>query len=138
MVFQEVIKITQQGKGVYDITELISSIIKESNITTGTCQIYSQSSSSALLISDTADESTKKDTADFLAHFAPSDEGIINAIADSMNTIPKNLKYIMHKTSVSFPVSFNKPGLGVWQGIYLWQKNESKNPRKITVTIIGE
>lgn len=138
MIFQDILKITQHGKEVYEITDLITDIIKESKITVGTCQIFSQSSTSSIMIGDTAHESTKKGTADFLAHFAPNDESAIDAINEGMKNIPDNLKNIVHRTSLSIPISNSKPGIGVWQGIYLWQKNESKKSRKITVTIMGE
>ena len=138
MIFQDILKITQQGKGVYEITDLIAGIIKESKVTTGTCQIFSQSSTSAILVGDTSSESTKNGTADFLAHFAPNDESTIAAIQEGMDNIPANLMSILQRTSLGIPVTNAKPGIGVWQGIYLWQKNESKKARKITVTIIGE
>ena len=138
MIFQEILKITQQGKGVYEITDLIADIVTESKIATGTCQIFSQSSSSSILISDTSNESLKRGTADFLAHFAPNDESAIDAINQGMNNIPVNLKSVVQRISLGIPISNGKPGIGVWQGIYLWQKNESIKPRKITVTIMGE
>ena len=138
MIFQDILKISQKGKGVYEITDLIAGIIKESKITTGTCQIFLQSSSLSILIGDTSSESTKKSTADFLAQFAPNDESAIDAIQEGMDNIPNNLKHIVQSTSLSLPVTSAKPGIGVWQGIYLWQQNESKISRKITVTIMGE
>lgn len=138
MIFQDILNITQKEKGVYEITDLIADFIKESKIATGTCQIFSQSSSLSILIADTANESTKNDTADFLAHFAPNDESIVDTIYDGMSNIPDNLKNVVQKTSLSIPVSHNKPGIGVWQGIFLCQQNDSTKPRKITVTIMGE
>ena len=138
MIFQDILKITQQGKGVYEITDLIAGIVKESNITVGTCQIFSQSSTSSIVIGDIANESTKNKTVDFLAHFAPNDETAIDAINEGMNDIPDNLQNIVQRTSLSIPITNARPGIGVWQGIYLWQKNDSKKSRKITVTIMGE
>ena len=72
MVFQDTIKLAPQEKGATDITDLISAIIKESKINTGTCQLFVHNSQSCLMINDTADESTKKQTVDFLAQLAPS------------------------------------------------------------------
>ena len=138
MIFQDILKITQHGSGVYEITDLIADIIKESKIIIGTCQLFSQSSSSSILIGDTTNESTKNETADFLAQFAPNDESVIDAISNGMNNIPEEFKHIVQRTSLCIPISNAKPGIGVWQGIYLWQQNISKTPRKITVTIMGE
>lgn len=138
MIYQDILKITQQGKGTYDITDLISDIIKESKITTGTCQIFSQSGSSSVLISDTANESTKKDTADFLANLAPNDESILDKINLAMDQLPKALHNAVHRSTLSIPVTNGKPGIGVWQGIFFHKHDQSGKHKKIVITIMGE
>lgn len=138
MIFQEILQISQRDKGAYDITSLIADIIKESKITTGTCQIFSQDSSSSILIGDTASESTINGTADFLAQFAPSDESTADAINEGMEAIPEALKDIVQRNSLSIPVSSAKPGLGVWQGVYFWAQSDEQEERKITITVVGE
>jgi len=138
MVFQNTIKLAPQGKGAADITDLVSSIVKESKISTGTCQLYMHNSQSALLINDTADEHTKKHTADFLAQLAPDSDGITNVIDASMNAIPDDMREALTQISISFPVHNAKPLLGIWQGIYLWEKTTQPKQRLMTITIIGE
>ena len=138
MVFQDTIKLAPQEKGATEITDLISTIISDSKITTGSCQLFVHNSLSSLLINDTADESTKDQTADFLAQLAPSSDGITNKIDDSMDAIPESMRQAITQTSISFPVRRGKPLLGTWQGIYLWEKTSQPNTRKLTITIIGE
>jgi len=138
MVFQNTIKLAPQGKGASDITELISTIIKSSEITTGICQLFVHNSQSSLLINDTADESTKSQTVDFLAQLAPNSDGITDFIDDSMDAVPEAMRGAIIQTSVSFPVNNARPILGTWQGIYLWEKMTLPKERKLTITIIGE
>ena len=138
MVFQDTIKLAPQEKGATDITELISSIVQEAKIKTGTCQLFVHNSLSSLLINDTADESTKSQTADFLAQLAPSSDDITSVIDDSMDAIPEAMSAAITQTTVSFPVKNSKPLLGTWQGIYLWEKTSRPNTRKLTITIVGE
>jgi secondary thiamine-phosphate synthase enzyme len=138
MVFQDTIKLAPQEKGATDITELISDIVHDCQIKTGTCQLFVHNSLSSLLINDTADESTKSQTADFLAQLAPSSDGITNVIDESMDAIPETMRAAITQTSISFPVKNGKPLLGTWQGIYLWERTSRPKERKLTITVIGE
>lgn len=138
MVFQDTIKLAPQEQGATEITDLISDIIKDSGIQTGTCQLFMHNSLSVLLINDTADEDTRDSTLDFLAQLAPSSDGMSNAIDVSMAAVPETMRAAVTQSSVSFPIKNAAPLLGTWQGIYLWEKTSQPNERKMTVTIIGE
>jgi secondary thiamine-phosphate synthase enzyme len=138
MVFQDTIKLAPQEKGATDITDLISTIIKDSKVNIGTCQLFVHNNLSSLLINDTADEITKDQTADFLAHLAPSSDGVSRSIDDSMDAIPESMRQAITQTFITFPVNRGKPLLGTWQGIYLWEKTSQPNARKLTITVIGE
>ncbi len=138
MIFQDTIKLAPQEQGATDITELISDIITDSNINIGTCQLFIHNSMSSLLINDTADESTKSQTADFLAQLAPTSDGVTSIIDDSMDAIPLAMRTAVMQTSISFPINRGKPLLGTWQGIYLWERTMQPKERKLTITIIGE
>lgn len=138
MVFQDTIKLAPQEKGATDITNLISDLVKDSKINTGTCQLFVHNSLSCLLIYDTADETIKDQTADFLAQLAPSSDGINDVIDESMDAIPKAMRAAITQTTIAFPINNGKPLLGTWQGIYLWERTIQPKQRKLTITIIGE
>ena len=138
MVFQDTIKLAPQGKGATDITDLISDIISDSKIKIGTCQLFVHNSQSYLLINDTADKSTKEQTVDFLAQLAPSSDGMTDDIDKSMDAITEDIRCAITQTTISFPINRGKPALGIWQGIYLWEKTSQPEERKLTITIIGE
>lgn len=138
MIFQDTIKLAPQEQGATDITDLIGDIISNSKIKIGTCQLFVHNSLSSLLINDTADESTKSQTADFLAQLAPTSDGVTSVIDDSMGAIPASMRTALMQTSISFPIKRGKPLLGTWQGIFLWERTSKPKARKLTVTIIGE
>ena len=138
MVFQDTIKLAPHGKGASEITEVINNVIKDSKVTAGTCQLFLHNSQSSLFIHDTADETTKQQTVDFLAQLAPSCDNSSKTIDECMNSIPESMHAAVTQTTVSFPISRGKPLLGIWQGIYLWEKNAMPKERKLTITIIGE
>ena len=138
MVYQDTLQLSDRGKGAYEITDLVAGFIKESSIRIGTCQLFVHSSSASLLIGDTADESTKNQTAAFMAQLAPSSDNIENRINASMDAIPEDMRYALAKTSLSIPVSNGKPAIGIWQGIFLWERSTHAAERKLTITVSGE
>ena len=138
MVFQDTIKIAPHGKGSSDITELITRIIKDSKIKIGTCQLFVQNSKTCLLIRETANESTRSQTVEFLAQLAPSSDCDTHAIDESMEAIPDEMRTALLQTSLSFPINLGRPALGAWQGIFLWEVAPQPKERKLTITIIGE
>ncbi len=137
MVFQDTIKLAPQEQGATDITDLICSIVKDSKIKIGTCQLFMHNSLSRLLINDTANESTKNQTADFLAQLAPSSDDITDIIDDSMAAIPEAMRAAITQTSIAFPVKNSRPLLGTWQGIYLWEKTSQPNERRLFCLLKG-
>jgi len=50
MVFQDTIKLAPQEQGATDITDLISSILKDSKIKIGTCQLFVHNSAGHLSV----------------------------------------------------------------------------------------
>ena len=138
MVYQDTVQLSDRGKGAYEITRLVADLIKESRIRIGICQLFIHSSSASLLIGDIADESTKKQTATFMAQLAPSSDNIDEKIDTSMEAIPEDMRYTLARTSISIPVSNGKPGIGVWQGIFLWEQSSHAAERKLTITVTGE
>ncbi|MBT8128866.1 MAG: secondary thiamine-phosphate synthase enzyme YjbQ [Gammaproteobacteria bacterium] len=138
MIYQDTLQLTDHGKGAYEITALVEGFIRESNIRLGTCQLFIHSSSASLLIGDIADDTTKNQTAAFMAQLAPSSDNAEHRINASMNAIPENMRYALAQTSLSIPVSNGKPGIGVWQGIFLWEQSVHAAERKLTITVSGE
>ena len=138
MVYQDTLQLSDRGKGAYEITDLVEGFIKESKIRIGTCQLFIHSSSASLLIGDIADESTKNETAAFMAQLAPSSDNIEHKINASMDAVPENMRYALARTSISIPISNGKPAIGVWQGIFLWEQRSHAAERKLTITVTGE
>ena len=138
MLYQNTLQLAEHSQGAYEITELVAVAIKESKIHNGTCHIFIHNSASAIMIGDTADDSTKDMTADFMAQLAPSSADANDNINDAMNAVPAEMKQAFSQSELTIPVSNNRPGIGVWQGIFLWEDKSSPIERKLTFTIMGE
>jgi secondary thiamine-phosphate synthase enzyme len=91
-----------------------------------------------LLIGDTADDLMKNETAAFMAQLAPSSDDAENTINASMDAIPEEMRYALAQTSLNIPISSGRPGIGIWQGIFLWEQSKHASERKLTITVTGE
>jgi len=89
------------------------------------------SSQAALIIGDIADETTKKTTAGFLAQLAPV------SVDKSMKAIPKAMSPAISQNCISIPVANGRAGIGIWQGIYLWDQIKQENERKILSPLLA-
>ena len=138
MIYQDTLQLSDHGKGAYEITDLVAGFIKESSIRIGTCQLFIHSSSASLLVGDIADDATKSQTAAFMAQLAPSSDNAEQRINVSMDAIPEDMRYALAQTSLNIPVSNGKPAIGVWQGIFLWERSTHAAERKLTITVSGE
>ena len=136
--FQDTLKLGEHAHGAYEITELIEGVIKESGVHTGTCHLFLHSSTSSLILCDTADESTKSSTEDFMAELAPSSVNAEGKIKSIMETAPESMRGIGTQNEITIPVSNGRHGIGVWQGIFFWEEKTTPIERKLTVTILGE
>jgi len=136
--FQDTLKLGKHARGAYEITELIRGVIRESGVQTGTCHLFLHSSTSSLVLCDTADESTKSSTEDFMAELAPSSINAEGNLKKSMEAMPENLRGMSAQNEITIPVSNSRQGIGVWQGIFFWEEKTSPIERKLTVTIMGE
>ena len=137
MIFQHTIQLAEHDEGTYEITDLIANLIKESKVNIGTCHLFVHSSSASLYISDFADENTKTDTAEYMARLAPRGFDATQKITDGINAVPDLYKFSAINTNLTIPVTNAKPGIGIWQSIYLWENTSLASERRITVTIIG-
>jgi thiamine phosphate synthase YjbQ (UPF0047 family) len=55
-----------------------------------------------------------------------------------MDAIPEDMRYFLVQYSLSIPVSHGKPCIGIWQGIFLWERSSHAMERKLTITVTGE
>lgn len=126
---------TNQENGLYDITQSVTAIIKESNIATGIASIYARGSTCAIMIQENWDESVQNDVISLLGKLIP--KGIWEHDRQDNNG-DAHLKSGMVGASQTIPVMDGKPGLSTWQNIFFCEFDGPRDHREIVVTVIGE
>ncbi|RLJ18162.1 secondary thiamine-phosphate synthase [bacterium endosymbiont of Escarpia laminata] len=138
MVVQETIQIETRGRSTYDISSQVQEIVRHSAIKTGICQLFIQHTSASLILCENADPTVRQDLERFMSRLVPDGDRIFDHTQEGPDDMPAHIRSILTNMDMSFPVIDGRPGLGVWQGIYLWEHRTHPHRRRVTVTIYGE
>lgn len=126
---------THTRNGLYDITEQVRKIVKESGVKNGIVSVYARGSTCAVMIQENWDESVQNDVITLLNKLIPS--GIWEHDRQDNNG-DAHLKAGIVGPSETIPVVDGSPGLSTWQNIFFCEFDGPRSRREIMVTIMGE
>ncbi|BAU14407.1 hypothetical protein LEP3755_49540 [Leptolyngbya sp. NIES-3755] len=135
--YQKVIRIATQGKSLHKITPQVTSIVAESGIKTGLCNLFLRHTSASLIIQENADPDVLQDLENFFAKLVPEWENYIHS-TEGADDMPAHIRTVLTHSSEQIPVSQGRLVLGTWQGIYLWEHRQHRHTRELVVHLIGE
>ena len=126
---------TSKKQELVDITEKVNSIIKNSKIKNGLCNVFTAHATAAIIINENYDPNICLDLLDSLNKLIPS--GIwrhdkIDGNADS------HIKAAILGPQETIPINNGNLQLGKWQAIQFCELDGPRTDRKIIVTIIGD
>lgn len=136
MISQNIIRVkTDKHDGLYDITEAVRSLVKESKINQGFVNVYVRGSTAAIMIQENWDESVQNDVINLLKKIIP--KGVWQHDLHDNNG-DAHLKSGLIGPSKTIPIMNGNLGLSTWQNIFLCEFDGPRNNREIVVTIFGE
>ncbi|MGA0382075.1 MAG: secondary thiamine-phosphate synthase enzyme YjbQ [Arenicellales bacterium] len=136
-MFQQQFVIATRGRGLVDIGPEVARAVAASSIATGLCHIFCAHTSASLVITENADSRVHDDLETLLARLAPDGDPVLTHRSEGPDDMPAHMRSILTDTSLTVPVTNSQPGLGVWQGIYLWEHRHRPHERTVTVTVQG-
>ncbi|MBP8959162.1 MAG: secondary thiamine-phosphate synthase enzyme YjbQ [Bacteroidales bacterium] len=126
---------TNARNALYDITSMVSSIVKESGIKNGLVSVYARGSTAAIMIQENWDESVQKDVVTLLNKLIP--HGIWEHDRQDNNG-DAHLKAGIVGASETIPIINGSLGLSTWQNIFFCEFDGPRNKREIAVTVIED
>ena len=133
----ESFQVPTRGKGTYEITGEVASLLKRSGITTGLATVFLQHTSASLVIYENADPTARADLHRFFEDLVPEDNPDLIHTAEGPDDSTSHLRMVLTRTSESIPVANGRLQLGTWQGIYLFEHRSAPHRRTITVSLLG-
>jgi secondary thiamine-phosphate synthase enzyme len=131
------LSVSTKGKGTYEITEEVQTIVAKSKIVTGTVTVFVRHTSCSLVIMENAAPAARRDLERFFERLVPEEAGYEHD-DEGPDDSTSHIRMALTRTSEVIPVADGKLQLGTWQGIFLFEHRRAPHHRKIIVTVIGE
>ncbi len=138
MYKQDKITVRSTGRGTFEITSEIEQMIQDSGIKAGLCHVFIQHTSASLIISENADPSVRVDLESFMSNLCPDGDSMFTHTAEGHDDMPAHVRTVLTQTELSIPIINGESGLGVWQGLYLWEHRAIGHQRQVIVTMQGQ
>jgi secondary thiamine-phosphate synthase enzyme len=74
----------------------------------------------------------------FFARLIPDGDPLFIHTVEGPDDMPAHVRSALTQTSLGIPVINGKPGLGQWQGIFLYEHRMAPYTRKVMVHLIGD
>jgi len=137
MTHQETLTLDTRGRGTYNITAAVSRVVAESGIATGLCHIFVHHTSASLILCENADPAVRHDLEDFMARLVEDGDPRFRHSDEGPDDMAAHVRSILTKMDMTVPVTQGRLGLGIWQGIFLWEHRYAGHHRRVTVTVHG-
>ena len=136
MQAQHTVNIKTRGQGFYEITSEIATWLGETGIENGLLTIFCRHTSASLTIQENADPDVCFDLNTFFSTLVSEDPSRYRHTAEGPDDMPAHIRSALTDTSLSIPVVEGRPGLGTWQGIYLFEHRARPHRRSIILHML--
>jgi len=131
----EKLEIKAPGPGLYEITNDVSSVVRESGLLEGLCTLFLRHTSASLVIQENADPSARRDLEAWLDRLVAERDPLFTHTSEGLDDMPAHIKTALTASSLSIPIAEGRMVLGTWQGIYLWEHRRPARPRQLVVHV---
>ena len=127
--------IRTNGRGFMELTKDLASVVRDSGVADGMCNVFLPHTSASLLAGENWDASVRRDLEVFMSRIAPDGDPRYEHDAEGPDDMPAHIRTMLTQTSIVIPVTGSKLQLGTWQGIYLWEHRTTGHERRVLVTV---
>ena len=136
-VIQKQFTVETNGRGMYEVTDLIAREVEITKLSAGIASLFCQHTSCSLVVMENADPSARLDLERWLDRLVRDDDPHFEHTAEGPDDMPSHIKMALTRTSETIPISRGQLLLGTWQGVFLWEHRDQRHSRKLVLTIYG-
>jgi secondary thiamine-phosphate synthase enzyme len=123
------------GKGFTELTDKVRDFIIASGVREGMCHVFLSHTSASLILGENADVAVRRDLEAFFSRLVPEGDPLYRHTAEGGDDMPAHIRTVLTQNSVLLPIRDGTPGMGTWQGLYLWEHRHAPHERCVTVSI---
>lgn len=132
------VKFNTTGRGFFELTGRIQSLLSRSPIDLGLCHLFLRHTSASLCITENVDLAVRDDLERWTQRLAPDGDALFRHVAEGPDDMPAHARSLVAGYELTVPVNQGRLLLGTWQGIYLWEHRQSPHCRETVVTFSGQ
>jgi secondary thiamine-phosphate synthase enzyme len=125
---------TDRKNKLYDITDKVKEIVRDSKTETGLVNVYAQGATSAIMIQENWDDSVQLDVIHLLEKLIPTGIWLHD---NQDNNGDAHLKAGIIGPGETIPIINGLMGLSKWQNIFFCEFDGPRDVRKIAVTVMN-
>ena len=133
--YQETIEVDTVGRQTRELTGLIDQFVARSDVQTGLCHIFLQHTSASLLLSENADPAVQVDLEHFMQRIIQDGDPAYRHTSEGPDDMSAHLRSVLTESFLALPVVESQLGLGVWQGMCLWEHRNQGRKRRLVAII---
>ena len=134
----QALQVRTRGKGTYEITDEVASVVVQSEVKSGTATVFVQHTSASLVIFENADRSARVDLEAYFERLVPEDADYFTHTSEGPDDSTSHIRMVLTRSSEVIPIAEGRLQLGTWQGIFLFEHRRSPHLRRVIVTVVGE
>ena len=138
MFRQQSLEIRTEGRGTYDLSAEIRSLVAASGIGVGICHVFIRHTSASLMLCENADPDVMHDLESFMTRVVPDGDPMFTHTAEGPDDMPAHVRSVLTQSDLNLPIQDGRCALGTWQGVYLWEHRHAPHRRTVVVTMNGE
>ncbi|MHB8453871.1 MAG: secondary thiamine-phosphate synthase enzyme YjbQ [Acidiferrobacterales bacterium] len=127
--------IVTRGQGLHEITHVVQDAVSKCGIAEGLCTVFVQHTSASLVVQENADPSARRDLERWLDRLVPEGDLLYTHDSEGEDDMPAHIKAALTATSLPIPIVGGRLGLGIWQGVYLWEHRHRGSSRHVLVHV---
>ena len=129
------ITVSTPGQGLHEITDQVGSAVQQASLDEGLCTVMLQHTSASLIVQENADPAARRDLENWLNGLVREDDTSFTHTTEGPDDMPSHIKSALTATSVAIPIVSGQLGLGIWQGIFLWEHRHRGSRQHLLVHI---
>jgi secondary thiamine-phosphate synthase enzyme len=138
VIAREELRVETKGRGTYDLSNDVQSVVSSSGIDTGMCHVFICHTSASLMLCENADPAVMRDLETFMSRQVPDGDPMFTHGSEGPDDMPAHVRSILTQSDLNLPVVNGRCALGTWQGVYLWEHRLAPHSRRVIVTVQGD
>jgi secondary thiamine-phosphate synthase enzyme len=133
----EVLRMRTKGKGTYEVTATMRSIIEKTGVREGTITVMIRHTSASLVIMENADPDARVDLEEFFERLVPENTPWFTHTCEGPDDMPSHIRMALTRSSEVIPIHHGRMQLGTWQGVFLFEHRRAPHDRELAVMVMG-